>query len=83
MQTADALKRMDTVAARHKMPHPKRSAAEELRAAVIAVEGFGLDSQRPLPSGSVQYLQSPIMSSYWDGESDQHDESDYQNVMYE
>ena len=35
--TDDALKRLDAVAVRHKIPHPRLSAEEELNAAMLAV----------------------------------------------
>jgi hypothetical protein len=72
--TADALKRLDAVAARHKMPHARQFAEEKLNVAMLAVSGYDTESQRTLQSGSPSAPQVHITAS---------DGSDNEEIVFE
>jgi hypothetical protein len=73
-QTADALKKMDVVAAKHEMPHPRQSAEEELSAAMLAVSGYDPERQPMSQSVSVPDAQALITIS---------DDSDNEEIVFE
>ena len=75
---------LETVAARHKTPHPRQPADEELHAAMLAVASFSPDLQGLLQPGGVQAPQVPTMASCFGPEqASASDENDDGDIMYE
>jgi hypothetical protein len=74
MQTADALKRLNVVAAKHRIPHPRQSAEEELKATMLAVSGY---------TSELQQMLQPVSSPESQVLTTASDESDNEDIVFE